>query len=112
MGAPPADKAQPFLREEALERIGDDAGFLDELLALYDQEFASKIAALERALAEGDMNAARDLGHNLKGASANLSLPGLQAAALDMEMAADPEGARAALERLRNEYARLKTFLG
>ncbi len=105
----------PILREEVLERIGGDAGFLNELLALYDQEFASKMTALDRALAEGDMNAARDLGHNLNGASANLSLPGLQAASLDMEMAGkagDPEGARAALDRLKKEYARLKAFLG
>ena len=111
----PDKRGTPFIREEALERVGGDADFLNELLALYDREFASKMAALERALTDGDTNAARELGHNLKGASANLSLPGLQAAAQEMETtgkAGDLKGARAALDRLKNEYARLKAFRG
>jgi HPt (histidine-containing phosphotransfer) domain-containing protein len=105
----------PFLREEALERIGGEETFLDELLELYDAEFAEKTKALDKAIRKSDFQRFRELGHSLKGSSANLSLPGLRAAAFAVETAGkdgDIQGARAAIAKLKAEYARLKTFLG
>ena len=104
----------PILREEALERIGGGDAFLRELLALYDREFAVKSKALEKAVRKSNFAALRELGHSLKGSSANLSLPGLRAAAFAIETsgkAGDIDGARAALTRLKVEYDRLKAFL-
>jgi HPt (histidine-containing phosphotransfer) domain-containing protein len=103
----------PFLRPEALERVGGDAEFLDELLALYKKEFRARSAQLKKVLAAGDFGSLREIGHGLKGSSANLSLPGLLEAALQMEMAgkaADPAAARRAMEALEREYRRFLEF--
>jgi HPt (histidine-containing phosphotransfer) domain-containing protein len=104
-----------LLRGEVLERIGGEEEFLQELLALYDEEFGLKSKALEKAVRKSDFKALRELGHGLKGSSANLSLPGLMAAALALETAGKAEdiaGARAAFSRLKDEYARLKAYRG
>jgi HPt (histidine-containing phosphotransfer) domain-containing protein len=105
----------PIVRQEVLERIGGDDSFLRELLELYDQEFAAKSKGLEKAARKSDFRSLRELGHGLKGSSANLSLPGLVAAALALETAGKEEdvaGARAALARLKDEYGRLKAYKG
>jgi len=38
----PNDAPPPINRAEALERVGDDASFLEELLAIYDEEFTGE----------------------------------------------------------------------
>jgi HPt (histidine-containing phosphotransfer) domain-containing protein len=109
------DLTLPIDRPDALERIGGDTAFLDELLALYDEEYADKAAALAAAIKAGEAGQIRSLGHGLKGASANLSLPGLSEAAAAMEAAGqkgDIPAAREALRRLEKEYRALKAFLG
>lgn len=115
MPSPKADRALPLDRPEALERIGGDEAFLAELLALYDEEYASKSASLAEAIEAGDADRVRSLGHGLKGSSANLSLPGLREAAAAAETAGremDFEAAREALRRLEEEYRALKAYLG
>ncbi len=102
------DAPPPIDRDEALERVGGDGAFLDELLALYDAEYAEKAAALAEAIEAGDAERVRALGHGLKGASANLSLPGLRQASLEMETAGragDFAAARAAWRRWAQAYA-------
>jgi HPt (histidine-containing phosphotransfer) domain-containing protein len=109
-----SDPSLPFLREEALDRIGGDEGFLDELLALYDDEYASKKRALAEAIGRKDAAEIQKIGHGLKGSSANLSLPGLREAACAVEKAGaagDFAAAQGALGRLTDEYAKLKAFL-
>jgi HPt (histidine-containing phosphotransfer) domain-containing protein len=108
------DPSLPFLRDEALNRIGGDGDFLNDLMALYDEEFAAKKSGLAEAIERRDAAQIRELGHSLKGSSANLSLPGLQEAAYSLEKAGgtgDISAAREAYVRLESEYARLKTFL-
>lgn len=104
----------PFLRGEVLDRIGGDDEFLNELLALYDQEYAEKSRALAEAIARRDGAEIQRLGHSLKGSSANLSMPGLREVAWALEKAGgagDIAAAQAALARLESEYVRLKAFL-
>ncbi|MCR4409552.1 MAG: Hpt domain-containing protein [Candidatus Saccharicenans sp.] len=104
----------PIDRKEALERIGGDEAFLQELLGIYDEEFQKKYDELEKAVQEKDFQVIREAGHYLKGASANLSLPALREAAWKMEQAGqnqDLKTAREALEALEREYRRLKDFL-
>ncbi len=60
--------------KSALERIGGDREFLDELLGIYIEEFVSSVGALETALQEQDFKSIQEIGHSLKGSSANLSL--------------------------------------
>lgn len=105
----------PIDRPEALERIGGDEAFLNELLGLYDEEYASKSADLAAAIEAGDTDRIRSLGHGLKGSSANLSLSRLREAAWAMEKAGqekDLEAARTVLRRLEEEYRALKAYLG
>jgi HPt (histidine-containing phosphotransfer) domain-containing protein len=108
------DGAPPFLRQEALDRVGGEAEFLDELLALYDKEFRTRAARLKKALAAGNFESVREIGHGLKGTSANLSLPGLRDAALAVEMAGkagSADSARKAMEALEREFRRYKESL-
>ncbi|MCX6564176.1 MAG: Hpt domain-containing protein [Candidatus Aminicenantes bacterium] len=110
-----ADSGIPMNKAEALDRVGGDEAFLRELLDMYAAEYAEKTGAMENAIRAADFRAIRDLGHGLKGSSANLSLPQLQDAAFDMETAGlekDLEGALKALNRLGHEYRRLKDYLG
>jgi HPt (histidine-containing phosphotransfer) domain-containing protein len=105
---------QPINFSTVLERIGGDASFLQELLNLYFQEFTEKKQLLEEALARGDFKQIQEVGHSLKGASANLSLAPLKKLALAIEMAGrelDQEKARAAIGTLETEFLRLKTYL-
>jgi HPt (histidine-containing phosphotransfer) domain-containing protein len=108
------EHAAPIDRAGALERIGGDAAFLDELLDLYDQEYSDKARALASAIEAGNADLVRTLGHGLKGSSANLSLPALRQAAADLEAAGragDLASAREALRRLEEAYRALKAFL-
>lgn len=105
----------PINRDEALERVDGDDDFLEELLGIYHGEFAKRFDAVEKAIASKNYDVIRENSHGLKGASANLSLPGLQAAASDMEAAGrerSADRAAKALDRLRTEYDRLKAHLG
>ena len=98
-----------IVRDEVLARLGGDADFLEELLDLYVSEFEKHATGLETALARKDFPSLREIGHSLKGASANLSLPSLRAAALEAEQAGrdgDAPRGRAALAALRKEFAR------
>lgn len=113
MGNKNAARDVPIQKAEVLERIGGDASFLEELLTLYDEEFATKTEALESALRKKNFASLENLGHGLKGSSANLSLPGLQEASYRMETAGrekDIAAAKTAMAELKREYARLKEY--
>jgi HPt (histidine-containing phosphotransfer) domain-containing protein len=106
--------SQPIDFPTVLERIGGDTSFLKDLLDLYFQEFSEKRNLLEDALARGDSTQIQEVGHSLKGASANLSLAPLQGLALIIEMAGreeDLEKARQAIGALSPEFQKLKEFL-
>jgi len=110
----PTDTSLPINRAEALDRIGGDPDFLKELLGIYKQDFLVRAKELRRAVRSGEFVAIQELGHSLKGASANLSLPGLQKAATSLEKAGrelDIKQAIAALAILEKEFERLKEFL-
>ena len=108
-------RIDPINRKEVLERIGGDEAFLKELLEIYDEEFNTKYQELEKAIQEKNFQNIREAGHYLKGASANLSLPGLREASWKMEQAGqdqDLEAARQALLSLKQAYQRLREYLG
>ncbi len=60
--------------EGALERLGDDPEFLEELLGEMIIQLDSDLPNLEMAIANEDFDALHRLAHGLKGASANLNL--------------------------------------
>ncbi|MGD9345093.1 MAG: Hpt domain-containing protein [Candidatus Aminicenantes bacterium] len=104
----------PIDLPSALARIGNDESFLHELLNLYKMDFEAKIEGLQKAIDLKNFVSIQELGHSLKGASANLSLPFLQKAALDMECAGRDKNldkARGALITLGQEFQSLQEFL-
>lgn len=95
---------------EVLDRIGGDRDFLSELLILYLNDFRTKYSKLKNALQKKDFILIYELGHGLKGSSANLSLPLLQKLSHQIEQAGKEkniEKARTTLDSLYNEYIRL-----
>ncbi len=109
-----AKSSDPINYPEVLERIGGDAEFLEELLNIYFHEFQEKSSQIEAALAGADFIHIQEIGHSLKGASANLSLTSLRRVASALEAAArekNAESARQALVSLVNECRLLREFL-
>jgi len=99
---------------EVLERIGGDTEFLSELLKIYFLEFQEKKAQVEAAIEDADFSLIQEIGHSLKGASANLSLPSLRRVASELEAAGrdrNSEIARQALGSLVSERQLLLDFL-
>jgi HPt (histidine-containing phosphotransfer) domain-containing protein len=98
----------------ALERIGGDKEFLEELLDIYMEEFESQVSVLDSALESQDFRAIQEIGHSLKGASANLSLMRLGEQAFRIETAGregDIESARRGTDAMKVEFQNLKDHL-
>jgi two-component system sensor histidine kinase/response regulator len=100
---------------DALARVGGDKDFLRELLIIFEEDLATRIAALRKAVAGGDLKAVEQLGHAIKGSSANLSLPLIRDRAAAIELAGkngDAAKALTSLDSLENESRRLRDHLG
>lgn len=99
---------------DALARVGDDRDFLKELLDIYATDLATRVTGLRGALARGDLKAVEQLGHAIKGSSANLSLPLLRDRASAIELAGrngSAAKAQANLQGLEKEFQRLRDHL-
>jgi HPt (histidine-containing phosphotransfer) domain-containing protein len=108
------DKFRPIDFCDVLDRIGGDTSFLKELLNIYFQEYVEKKRLLEGAIAREDFTQVCELGHSLKGASANLSLIRLQRVAITLETAGRERQLQLAQEAARSlekEIQTLKVFL-
>jgi HPt (histidine-containing phosphotransfer) domain-containing protein len=108
------DQLHPIDFGDALDRIGGDTSFLRELLNIYFQEYAEKKSLLEEAIARHDYVQVCELGHSLKGASANLSLIRLQRVAFSLETAGRERQIHlieAAARSLETEIQTLKAYL-
>lgn len=70
--------------EDALKRVGGNRELYIKLLGQFIAD--NHIASLEEALDSGDMETAERAAHTIKGVGANLSLPKLASAALELEM--------------------------
>jgi len=98
----------------ALDRIGGDKSFLYDLVMIFIEDFLEKFKNLKKAVEGQDFETIKDIGHNLKGSSANLSLPCLQEISFEIETAGrerDIEKARENLPLLEEEFYRLKDFV-
>ena len=104
----------PIDLPSALERIGGDESFLYELINIYTEDFSEKYQRLQQAIESEDFETIRELGHNLKGSSANLSLIQLQHVSCDMEESGkdrDIGKAQKSLLLLDEEFKRLQDYL-
>ena len=110
----PRGTSSPIDMEDALARIGGDEDFLRELLELYVEDFSSRYVLLDKAVRGGDLKAVAELGHTIKGSSANLSLPSLRKQAFNLEKAGkngDLGKARTSLAALGTVFRKLKVFI-
>ena len=118
----PEDKSEPDKTEEkppidldsALERAMGNKEFLDKMIHGFAKSMPEQIESLRGLIKQGDDDALRKGAHSLKGASANLSMSGLSAAALRLEqMGRDGELAEAdqALGELVRQFEVLEEFL-
>jgi len=108
------EKIVPIDFCSVLDRIGGDTSFLKELLDIYLREYIGKKQLLEKAIVQEDFTQVCELGHSLKGASANLSLTRLQKVACSLETAGRERHLQSAQEAARNletEVQTLKAFL-
>ncbi len=110
----PKKNIPPVDYPSVLERIGGDKSFLEELLNLYFEDFSEKYGQLQKAIEQKNFDLIRELGHSLRGSSANLSLTFLQETSSHLEVAGrerNVEKAKKALALLEQEFERLKDFL-
>lgn len=104
----------PIDMDSVLERVGGDEAFLQELIDIYIDDFMEKYAQLEQAIAQGDFENIKEIGHSLKGSSGNLSLNGLHETAYGIELSGKEynlEQAKLLFARLKEEFIRLKDVL-
>jgi HPt (histidine-containing phosphotransfer) domain-containing protein len=104
----------PIDYPSVLERIGGDESFLEELLNIYFEDFSKKCSQLKEAIEQKEFDLIHEIGHYLKGSSANLSLTLHQQASSHMETAGKERNideASIALDLLEQEFKRLKDFL-
>jgi HPt (histidine-containing phosphotransfer) domain-containing protein len=107
-------KNSPIDFPSALARIGNDEEFLAELLSLFKMDYETKMASLKNAITQEDFVSIQELGHSLKGASANLSLTFIQQAAYDLENAGKDRNidkAKNALSTMGQEFQNLQEYL-
>jgi HPt (histidine-containing phosphotransfer) domain-containing protein len=104
----------PMEYHAALERVGMDKVFLEELIQLYQTEFNRSWKEIREAIRNNDYVSIRMLAHSLKGSSANLGFSGLRDISMELENASkslDLQSIKNKLALLRAEYKRVNTYL-
>jgi signal transduction histidine kinase/CheY-like chemotaxis protein/tetratricopeptide (TPR) repeat protein len=98
----------------AIDRVGGRVELLRSMVPIFAKECAAKLPMLGDAVKKQDPNTVHRMAHAIKGAAACFAAPGLEAAALQLEMmgrAGDLTGAEDALRRLEDEATRLQHAL-
>lgn len=91
----PGNQARPgFDPSTLLELVGDDRAFLDEFIALFDQDAVRLASEIRRALAGGDGEALERSAHSLKGMLSHFG----QSDALEFSRRLEALGSRRDLE--------------
>jgi len=104
----------PIDFSSSLERLEGDELFLKELLGIYIEDFPKKYGSLKDAINHENFKVIQEIGHCLKGSSANLSLNLLKETGFQMELAGrekNIEKAKTTFIELKKEFTRLKRFL-
>ena len=95
------------------ETSDGDLVFESELIGVFLEDTAARIAGLEALRAKGDMTTLRREAHTLKGSCSNLGAAGLAAYALRLEQVCtqgDSTAASHIFPRLQDEFARVRSF--
>jgi signal transduction histidine kinase/CheY-like chemotaxis protein len=112
--SPPQPEPEVLDRDEALERLGADAEFLKNLVAVFMAECPKMLAAVQEAVARADARRLKQAAHAVKGAVSHFSAQAAFEAALCLETmghAGDLTHAEAACAALELALDRLKPAL-
>jgi TMAO reductase system sensor TorS len=104
----------PLNYDRLHEIAGGDAAFAHELVHLFVEDAARRIAALAEAIAGADAATVRKVAHTLKGSSGNIGAEPLRQAAFAVEQqgkAGDLANAATSLAMIEKEFARLRESL-
>jgi len=101
---------------EQLASITDDKGssVLGELLHAFLTNVPSRLDALEKAVAGGDMVGLGEQAHTLTGSAASFGARGMADLCRELRVAAtrgDPDAGRRLVHALRGEFARVQAWL-
>jgi len=105
----------PVDRKALVEKLLGDESLADEILIGFLADARGQIAAMRETLLAGDLPALAKKAHTLKGGAGNVCALPLHRAARQLEEAAknnDTAAARAALEKVREEFNCLEKQLG
>jgi len=97
---------------EFMERVQDDKDLLMELLDIFAEDYQEKIASLQKAVNNNNIEEIKSIAHSLKGASGNISAKRMRELFLSMEDTvknSDMDGANKILEDLSKEYEALNS---
>lgn len=112
---PEVDPAIPvFDPHEAMSNLDCDLDFLKEMAQLFKDSTLKNLPVLAEAVKAGEMTAAKETAHSLKGSAGSISIKRFSAAAYEIEKAAsnhDVESARLWLASLEAESVRLESAL-
>ena len=108
------DDHRLYDRAAALARIDGDEKLLDELAALFLQEYPKQRAIMREAIKSGEMETLKRTAHAVRGALANFYAHRAVQAVMAVEDAAqegEPDAAGRAMKELTREIDRLKPHL-
>ena len=99
-----------FDQDALMERIDGDQEFLEETIAMLDEDSPTLLEDIRAAATAGDAEALAKSAHALKGMLTNFCAPSSEAAALTLEIMGRQqqlEDAASAVERVIDEVTRL-----
>ncbi len=108
------ENTAPIDYSSILKRTFGDESLVKELINLFIEDFYVKFNHLQKAVTEEDFNIIQEIGHSLKGASANLGLTSLQEVSFQLEMAGrerNIKNAQNSLYLLEHKFTELQDFL-
>ncbi|MCC7498364.1 MAG: Hpt domain-containing protein [Bryobacterales bacterium] len=103
----PHNPAIDLDREAALDRVGGDLELLQEVAALFLEEYPALLSHIREAVVAGDALALEHSAHSLKGSVSNFGAESAHEAAFQLELA----GKTGDLSRAAERLARLETSL-
>ena len=107
------EMAAPMNFEQACREFDGDEEFLKEVLTGFFKNAGEQIQKITRSISNGDTEEVWKEAHSIKGGAANLTANMLSRTAFDLETMGKSDnlaGCRKALDRLKTEYERLKTY--
>jgi HPt (histidine-containing phosphotransfer) domain-containing protein len=92
---------------------GGDPDLKEELIGIFLEDTAQRLASLGQAVDAGDAKAVREAAHTIKGSSGNMGATGMQHVAEHLERMAkegDLSGAARSLDGLQTGFAAVRQF--